>query len=529
MDATNEHGPVSNAPTAEDLVTVKQIARVRSAGDLNLLDYGIAASTVFLLVAACYPFRSIIGYQTIALILLLGVTVLPLKVGTGPVILAATVSALAWNFFFIPPAFTFVIDEPQNILMFVTYFVVAAVTGILTARVREREKIVRMREERSTALFTLTKELSAATSLDGVIRAGINNIGKFFNADVMVCLSESDGDMLANPHRLSSLHVDDKEFSVVAWTYWNEKRAGKFTDTLPDAQATYFPLSGPRYPLGVIGVKFMHDTTMTGEQESLIENFIRQIASGLEREQLNELARKNLVIEESERLYKNLFDSLSHEFKTPISTILGSAEQLREERSTTHNDHQDVAYEIYEAASRLNRLVANLLDMARLESGFLKPKLDWCDISDLLNTTVQKLDDDLKNRKIGIQTGKTLPLVKLDSGLMEQVITNLLYNACVHTPKETAIEIEAHAEGPECVLTISDNGPGVPVDIADKIFQKFFRMPGNRTGGTGLGLSIVRGFVEAQGGTVSFQNKKEGGASFTIRIPIVPKIKTEKP
>ena len=486
----------------------------------GLPQYTTALLIVAILVAICYPLRPIIGYQTISLILLFVVAVFPLKLGMGPVITAATLSAVAWDYFFIPPQFTFTIKEPQDILMFGAYFVIAAVTGVLTTRIRAREKAVLVREERAVALYSLTKDLSAATSLDGVLKAAVENFKRFFDADVVACLSESDGDLLSQPHPASSMVLDEKELSVAAWTYWNERRAGKFTDTLPSAQATYYPLTGPRYPLGVLGIRLLNKEPLTLEHETLLENFIRQISSSIEREQLNELTRKTLVVAESERLYRNLFDSISHEFKTPIATILGSVEHLQSGASFNDPDDEAVIEDVHHAAIRLNRLVANMLDMTRLESGLLKPNFKWCDISELFSSAIHKLDEELVNHKVEINIADALPLIKLDWGLIEQALMNLIHNATVHTPKGTQIYLGARLLGEDCMITVSDNGPGILPENSDKVFQKFYRAPGSTTGGTGLGLSIARGFVEVHGGTLSFENRKEGGAQFTIRIPI---------
>ena len=184
---------------------------------------------------------------------------------------------------------------------------------------------------------------------------------------------------------------DEKEFSVAAWSYWNEKRAGKFTDTLPSAEAVYFPMSGPRYPLGVIGVRIKQK--LLSDQENLLENFISQISSAIERELLSEISTKSIIVAESERLYKTLFNSVSHELRTPVATILGASENiLRDASPQSTATNVEYAGEIHAAAERLNRLVANLLDMTRLESGMIQPKLDWCDINDVINAAVQELD-----------------------------------------------------------------------------------------------------------------------------------------
>ncbi len=482
--------------------------------------YVISTVAILLLGAACYPMRQIIGYQTVSLILLLAVALLPLRLGTGPVISAAALSALLWNFLFIPPQFTFAIAQPHDILMFGAYFVIAAVMGVLTTRVRAREKAVRIREERAVALYALTNDLSRAHSLDEVVEAAVSNIRKFFQAEVVLFLSESDGDLFKKQHPSSSFVVDEKEAGVAAWVYWNEKKAGKFTDTLPSTQAMYFPLSGPRYPLGVIGVKPADTARPSMEQETLLNNFIRQISSSLEREQLNELTRKSMLVAESERLYKNLFDSLSHEFKTPIASILGTTEQLMHDRLFMENKYAGVAQELFDAATRLNRLVANLLDMTRVESGLLKPKLDWVDIADLISTTLRKMKQDLEQHKVEVQVAEKVSLMKLDFGLMEQALTNLLHNASVHTPPGTRIIIKATEDDNECSISVTDNGPGVPDEVAGKLFQKFFRVPGSGPGGTGLGLSIAKGFVEAHGGTITFEHLSGGGSRFTIHLPL---------
>jgi two-component system sensor histidine kinase KdpD len=367
----------------------------------------------------------------------------------------------------------------------------------------------------------LTKDLSLARTQNEVIEAAVANIRKYFNADVVVYLGEADGDIGATAHRASNFTPSAKEFSVAAWVYWNEKNAGKSTETLPFADATYFPMSGPRYPLGVIGVKLQHDQRLSVDQETLLENFIRQISSTIERELLNELTKKSIVLAESERLYSTLFNSISHELRTPISTIMGASENLSmASAGKTDEVSRDLAREIHMAADRLNRLIENLLDMTRLESGLIRPTLDWCDIHDLMSVAVKGLQKELTHHIVSVKAQDDVPLVKLDFGLVEQVLTNLIHNAAVHTPPGTAIEIEAHMEERELVITVADNGPGFPREAIPKAFEKFYRVPGTRTGGTGLGLTIAKGFVEAHRGKISVQNRVEGGAQFTVRLPV---------
>ena len=484
------------------------------------LQYAAAAAAVLLVVLLSYPLAPTLGYQTVSLILLMTVALLPLRLGTGPVLLAAALSALAWNYFFIPPQFTFAIGVVQDLLMFAMYFCIATVSGVLTARIRSREMAVRLREARATALYGITRDLALARSQDDVARAAVENIRKYFNAGVAVLLSQADGDIFTSAHPASSFVPEEKELSVAAWVYWNERRAGRFTDTLPFAQATYYPCSGPRYPLGVIGV-YVQGEWLTAEQETLLENFISQIASSLEREQLNEIAKKTVVVAESERLYKTLFNSISHELKTPIATILGSSENLLADIPPSESDRVELTSQIHTAGLRLQRLIENLLDMTRLESGMIKPNADWCDVQDLLQTTAGKLSGELGSRTIAVTVAPSLPLVQLDFGLMEQALTNLLRNAAMYTPAGSPIAMHAElSQERKCVISVSDDGPGFPPGSLAHVFNKFYRVPGSPAGGTGLGLSIVRGFVEAQGGTISAENRPEGGARFLIAMPV---------
>lgn len=481
--------------------------------------YATAAGVVCAVALACHPLSPIIGYQTVSLILLLAVALLPLTMGPGPVLLAAGLSALLWDFFFIPPRHTLSIHLPQDILMLVAYFAIASVTGILTARVRANERAVRAREERATALYTLTRTVSAARTQDEVVAAGVVTLRKFFPGDVAVFLSQPDGDVFTAAHQASTWTPDAKEIGVAAWVYWNEKKAGRFTDTLPSAHATYYPMSGPRYPLGVVGVHLAGASRPSMDQELLLENFIRQIASALEREQLHEVTKRSIASMESERLYKTLFDSVSHELRTPLAAILNAAEGLKEAARKEGNALLGtLSGEIQIAADRLHRLVDNLLGMTRLESGHIAPALDWTDLRDLVHRVLGKLERETSGHPISVDIPDALPLVKLDFGLMEQALANIIHNAACHTPAGTAVRIAARLERGDCLIEVADDGPGLPREALARVFEKFYRLPGSKAGGTGLGLSIVRGFVEAQGGTVKAENLPGGGALFAIRL-----------
>ncbi len=487
----------------------------------GLRQYLIAAAAVLLVALALFPLSGVIGYQTVALILLFTVAILPLRLGIGPVLLAASLSALAWDYFFIPPLYTFSVGRVEDVSMLIMYFCIASVTGVLTSRARAQERAVRLREERAVALYTISRELSEAQSKDTVVAAAVSAIGRFFHAEVVLYLGESDGDVFTAPHPAGTLKTGEKEQAVAAWVYWNEKKAGRHTDTLPSADATYYPISGPRYPLGVLGVRVIDGKRLSIDQETLLENFVRQIASALERETLNELTKKAIVVEESERLYKTLFNSISHEMRTPISAILGASEALaQEEVASDDRLRRELAGEVHRAADRLNTLVENLLDMTRLESGLVRPRLEWCDVHDLIVTAVRKRERELRGRRVVIQVDAEMPPVQMDFVLMEQVLTNILLNAAMYTPPGTDVLIRGTREGAECIIVVEDNGPGLPPGSEDEIFEKFYRLPGSRSGGTGLGLSIARGFVQAHKGTITAARRPAGGTQFRITLPV---------
>ena len=481
--------------------------------------YVVALALVGAVAGLSYPFADRFGYQTVALLLLMMISLQSLVLGIGPVLLAAAVSAFVWDYFFIPPKFTIAIAKTEDVLMFVAYFVFAAVTGILTSRIRAQERAVRLREERSSALYALTRELSSARSQDDILRVAVVHLRRIFRCEVVVLTGEPDGDINPTPHPHSTFTIDEKELAVAAWTYWNEKSAGRSTDTLPNASATYFPIKGSRYPLAVFGLR-MPDTAMHPDQETLLENCLALISTALDREVLNELTRRTSIAEESERLYQALFNSISHEMKTPIAGILGNAENLLSPRiASSSESYRQMVGEIQTSAERLHRLLDNLLDMSRIESTDIQLHPDWVDLHDIVASALRALGQETSEWNIHVDAPESLPLVRIDGALIEQALVNLVHNAATYTPPGSTISIRVDVGSGRMTLVVADNGPGFPPEAVAHAFDKFYRVPGSRSGGTGLGLSIVRGFVEAHKGTVVLENRLSGGAEFTISIP----------
>jgi two-component system sensor histidine kinase KdpD len=482
--------------------------------------YLISALIVCAVAAVCFPLSGFLGYQTVALILLFIVSLLPLIFGPGPVLLAAILSPLIWDYFFVPPKFTLFISRIEDILTFIMFLIIAFVTGVLTTRIRQRERAVRQREERAVALYNLANDLSKSKNLSEVLKESVKNLNKVFSAEVIVFLYNENQKKLKRVKYAGILNIPEKELSVAQWVYSNGKKAGRYTDSLPFAESVYYPLKGPRGIYGVIGLT-IKDEVKFHEQESMLENFVNQVGSAVERELLNQTANKALIFEESEKLYKTLFDSISHELKTPIAAIMGASSFLLHLNSENKIETRKQLYEeIHTATIRLNRLVENLLDMARLESGKLVPNIAECEVQDLVNAALAHFGKEIKENSIVVDIPENMPFIKADFVLMEQVFKNLIQNALLYTPADSKIEIQSSFDENSAFIIISDNGEGIPVKDIDHIFNKFYRADSKVSGGTGLGLSIVKGIVEAHKGTITASNKLTGGSKFVIKLPL---------
>jgi two-component system sensor histidine kinase KdpD len=483
-------------------------------------EFGEVAATLAGLTLAGWWVVPYSGYLSVGLLYLLAVIALSLRVGRWPMLVAGVVSALVWNFLFIPPLFTFAIGKLEDGMMFGTYIVVALIAGQLTARIRASERHERLREERATALFQLTQALSAARTLDDAVFAALRQADTLFVAQTALLFDQSESNTLT-PHFADSFTMTEKETGVADWSWRNRKKAGRFTDTLPGAEGFHVPLIRDDVAIGVFVVRVAPEQALTLAQRDLAESFAAQLALVVERERLRAAGEREKLLAESEKLHRALLDGVSHELKTPLAVLGAAAENLADADPATRSH---LALEIRTATRRLNRLVNNLLDQTRLESGALKPRLDWCDAHDLVNTALDGVRESLTPHPFECAIPDDMPLFRADSALMEQVIANLLLNATHHTPAATPIFLAAGLDlaRARVFFTVADRGPGLPPTMRDRLFQKFQRGDAARAGGLGLGLSIIRGFVVAQGGEIVAGENPGGGAVFTIYLPYVP-------
>lgn len=510
-----------------DVTSDNQYMRYTSAPSFTsgIKQYFIAGIFTILTIIICYLIRDFISYQVVSFALLFVVSILAIFLGIGPILLAATLSALLWDYLFIPPAFTLHVEKPVDFFMLLMFFIIALLNGILTSRVRRQEKLTRDREERTNALYQLTKNLSLISGIDEVLRVSLKSIKKYFQFDCAFVLQNGTNDLEHEARHETEIKFTKQELSVAVWTFRHSMKSGKFTETLPSTQYTFYPLVGGKINLGVIAVK--QEKTFTGDGEHFWDTFRTQISNALEREFLNEIANKAFILDESDKLYKTLFNSISHELRIPVATIMGASDTLSSVNCSADTANR-LYHEIFTASARLNRLIENLLGMSRLESGHIKPRMDWHDVHDLVNKVTQNLNDELANYNLDIVIPEDMPLVKIDFGLMEQVLYNLLFNAIQYVPHHKTLRVKMYYDAPNFILQVMDRGPGFPQNSLPFVFNKFYRVDGSKAGGTGLGLSIVKGFVEAHNGTISVENRQNGGARFTIKIPSeIPEIKTD--
>jgi two-component system sensor histidine kinase KdpD len=483
----------------------------------SIRQYLVIALSVTLSAVICYFVNDILGYQVVSFILLFLISILALFYGTGPILLAATLCALIWDYFFIPPQFTLHIGKPEDMLMLAMFFFIALLNGTLTSRIRGQEKKIRIREERTHALYQITRELAMAPGIDEVTKIAIRYIQKYFNLDCVLFLKNESSQFDSQIKNDSKIELTENEVSIASWVFRNSSKAGKYTDTLPSTDFTFYPLTGNNDNMGVIAVK--HAEVFTQGEDQFWEAFLSQISGKYEREFLRNTARKAFILNESDKLYKTLFNSISHELRIPVATIMGASDTLLSQRYPEET-RLKLYSEINTASVRLNHLIENLLNMSRLESGRITPRPDWCDVHDLANKIAGNLKQELMPFRFEIVIPTDMPLVLIDFGLIEQVLHNLVLNAAQNAPAGTTIRMKFFYDNGSFTIMVMDRGKGFPVSELSSVFNKFYRGKDATAGGTGLGLSIVKGFVEANQGTVIAENRQNGGAIFTIKIPV---------
>ena len=465
-------------------------------------EFGVALGIAAAVTAFSLLVLNFIGYWAIALFYLFAVVIAGMRLRRWPTFFLAALSALLWNFLFIPPRFTFSISRFADFMMFGAYFVIAVVIGHLATQLHEREQSERRREERATALYRLTRALAASRDLSEALPKVFQLIRDFFHADTVLWLRDENGLV---QHPASSFVPSKKDESVAMWAFQKKQPAGKSTDTLPDSECLHIPLVAGDSAEGVLSVRVK--TLPTLEQRELLDAFAAQLTVFVNKERALQEGREAQVAHASQKLQRALFDSVSHELKTPLAAMAAALQQPRPNSA-----------ELQQAARRLTHTVNNLLDATRLESGLLQPVREWCDPGELVHEAVAASGSN--DNDVLINIAQNLPAVSVDLGLIQQALNALLSNAMSHGKSDRPIEVSVTRDDSTLVISVADHGPGLEPGDETKVFQKFYRGPRTLPGGIGLGLSIARQLVEANGGRIVAQNRQGGGAVFSIRLPI---------
>jgi two-component system, OmpR family, sensor histidine kinase KdpD len=494
-------------------------ARQKSSGGATpLIEYVAAIYFTALVTGASFVIEPLTGYVAIALLYLLLVVTLGMKLHRGPVLLVAASSGLVWDFFFIPTRFSLHIAKIEDLMMFAMFFVVAMAMGHLTSQLRLSERAERRRQQRTAALYELVHQAGLAPDLDAGLRAAVGLTESLFGVRASLLLSLSDHSLAVKQHPASSFPLDEREYEVATWAFRHRMTAGKFTDNHPESKAMHLLLEADRNVMGVLSVLPPPGTNLDLAERELLETFAVLIGTILEKDHLLQGAKRAEILEASERLQRALLQSVSHELKTPLSVVRTGIDALVKEVDHSENSQASLR-EIRQALRRLHRVIDNLLDMTRIESGVIHPKLDWCDAEELIQAAIDLGADGISYHPITIETDKNLPIVKVDQALLEQSLCNLLLNAASNSQPGTKIVIRARVADDRLILSVLDEGKGIPAFELPRIFQPFHRGAEAPPGGTGLGLAIVDGFVQAHGGSVTAANRPSGGTEFVMTIP----------
>jgi two-component system sensor histidine kinase KdpD len=485
--------------------------------------YGYALAVVALCTGIAWAMFPYFALSNLIMVYLLGVIVVATRYGRGPSLLASLASVGAFDFFFVPPYFTFAVSDTQYLITFSVMLVVAVVISGLATRIRAQAESARERERRIAALYAMSRELARTRGVQDLLGVAIRHITDLFPARVAILLPDAAGRLGSGGAAGVEFPMDSNEVAVSQWVYEHGQVAGQGTDTLPGASGLYVPLLGSRGTVGVLGVR-ANDPHSLQAPEPLhqLETFASQTALAIERARLAEETEQAQVRAETERLRNSLLSSVSHDLRTPLASITGAASTLLEnEARLDAATRRDLLEALHEEADRLNRLVQNLLEMTRLEAGALVPQTAWHSVEEVVGAALGRFGKSLAERPVTTRIPAELPLVPMDDVLIEQVLINLIDNAIKYTPPGSPIEVSAEDTGSAVVVEVGDRGPGLPPGEERLIFEKFHRTdPAPSVRGAGLGLAICHGIVRAHGGRIWAENRPGGGVTIRFALPV---------
>jgi len=468
---------------------------------------------------AVAPLTPLLDGANIVMVFLLAVVGVAVKFGRGPAVLAALLTVGMFDFFYVPPRFSFSVTDAQYLLTFGVMLVVALVIGQLTAGLKFQARVARSREERVGALYAMSRDLSGALMPEQIAEIGARFLKSEFAASAALMIPDPEDRLHGAVH--SEGQPEGMDAGVAQWAFDHDEAAGYGTNTLAAAPVLYVPLKAPMRMRGVLAIGTTNPGRLAGpEQRRLLDTCASLLAISLERVHYVDVAQTVTVQMESERLRNSLLAAISHDLRTPLAALVGMAESLTMMKLPGMSPELETAQRMRDAALRMNSLVSNMLDMARLQSGPVQLNRQWQPLEEVIGTALKAMSGTLDHRPVKVALADDLPLVDIDAVLFERVLCNLLENASKYTEPRSPIDIRAIASDEHVVITVDDTGPGLPKGKESAIFAMFERgRKESSTPGVGLGLAICRAIVEAHGGTIRGETKPQGGARFTIELP----------
>jgi len=464
------------------------------------------------------------GIENVDLVFLTAVVGVAARYGLWPSLMATVAASLSYNFFFLPPVYTFTITDPTNVAAFLLFTIVAMVVSNLAGRGWSHTVSVQERVRTVESLYAFSRKLAGAGALDDVLWATAYQIASMLKVRVVLLLPENDTIALKGGYPPEDT-LDAADLAAAKWAWEKNRPAGRDSDALPGAKWLFIPMRTGRGQIGILGVcRDEPGPLMRGEQARLLDALSDQGALAIERVHLVEDIERVRRAAETDRLRSALLTSISHDLKTPLAAVLGAAGAMRDLSKSLDDDAKaDLLATIIDESERLNRFIANLLDMTKLESGAVVPNTALHDIGEIVGSALQRAGKILVKHRVEVQISPDLPMVAVDAVLFEQILFNLLDNAAKYAPPETAIRVQSWRDDDRIHLQVLDEGDGIPTADIERIFDKFYRArKGDHVrAGTGLGLAISRGFVEAMEGTITAANRaRSPGAVFTITLPV---------
>jgi two-component system sensor histidine kinase KdpD len=486
-----------------------------------VVDYVRAVAIVSATTAAAALVRSFVAVPDIEMLFLLGVMIAATTCGRGASVLATALAVLAYDFFFVPPALTLAVSDGRYFLTFAMMFGVSIVIGHLAHRLREQQQAAVGRERSTSALYALSRELGAALDEAGVAAVCVRAAAEAFDAEALLLHRRGRDELEPVGAAPREAALDASELAVARWVLEHGAPAGRGTDTLPGERVVCIPLRTSGDALAVLALRPARERGLTSEQRSFLDALARQGALALDRVRLADEARRASVRAKTEELRSGLLASVSHDLRTPLAAITGAGTLLLEDGAADPALRRELTTTVVEEAERLERLVSNLLDMTRLESGVVEPRREWVPLVEVVGTAMNRVDRLLAGREVRIDISEAVPLLSIDPILVQQLFVNLLENAAKYTPPGSEISVRAMREGGTLVVDVADRGPGIPPGEEERLFERFHRAARPGVRGVGLGLPIARAIAQAHGGRLTASNRPGGGALFRLTLPIL--------